>query len=115
MDRHAPPIAIRTSFPSPALGDRLTTGLNEQFDEALLASDTFEWVSLRDEASDEALFDFATVATRGSSPSGLRFFFSGNTHWSGITIRHATDAIDVPPLSPAQSHLPLLEKSAAPT
>jgi len=54
--------------------------LNEQFDDAALSSDALERVSLRDdEASDEALFDFATVAARGSSPSALRFF-SGSAH-----------------------------------
>ena len=80
MDCHTPPIAIRTPLRLLVPDGRLTTGLNEQFDDAALSSDALERVSLRDdEASEDVLFDFATVVTRGSSPSALRFF-SGSTH-----------------------------------
>ena len=90
---HAPPIAIRTR----ALDSEecLTTGLNEQLDEAVLSSDTFEGVSLRDEASDDELCDLATPTALKRSLSALRFLL-GKSHTSFKT----TSAMDVSPPFP---------------
>ena len=101
MGCHAPPIAIRTR--APGSEDCLATGLNEQLDEAALASDTFEGVSLRDEASDDELCDLATPTGLHKSPSALRFLL-GKSHTSLKT----TSAMDVrtSPPSPREASCP---------
>ena len=93
MGCHAPPIAIRTR--APGSEDCLATGLNEQLDEAALPSDTFEGVSLRDEASDDELCDLATLTGLHRSPSALRFLL-GKSHTSFKT----TSAMHVRPFPP---------------